>query len=285
MRLCRFDDNRFGVVEGDTIADVTAVLESLPPIRYPARYEDPVIAALPQLLPRFKEAAKTAQRVKLSGVRLLNPVAMPGKIIGAPANYMKHVAEVAADKQINQGVVGKTIDDLGLFLKAGTSAVGPSEGLKIHFPDRRTDHEGELIAVIGKAGKNIPYDKALDYVAGYTLGLDMTLRGVEDRSLRKSIDSYAVIGPWFVTADEIPNPDDVRIWLDVNGERRQDSSTKFMIFDTRKLISYASRFYTLLPGDVIMTGTPEGVAPVVAGDVIEVTVPEVGTLRVEVSAA
>jgi 2,4-didehydro-3-deoxy-L-rhamnonate hydrolase len=163
--------------------------------------------------------------------------------------------------------------------------VGPSEGLKIHFPDRRTDHEGELIAVIGKAGKNIPYERALEYVAGYTLGLDMTLRGAEDRSLRKSIDSYAVIGPWFVTADEIPDPDNVRIWLDVNGVRRQDSSTKYMIFDTRKLISYASRFYTLLPGDIIMTGTPEGVAPVVAGDLIELTVPEVGTLRVKVSAA
>jgi 2-keto-4-pentenoate hydratase/2-oxohepta-3-ene-1,7-dioic acid hydratase in catechol pathway len=282
MRLCRFDENRFGIVEGDTIADVTDVVRGLPPMHYPAPLYDPMIAALPDLMPRMMAAAKTAPRKKISDVKLKCPVAMPGKIIGAPANYMKHVAEVAADKQINQGVVGKTIDDLGLFLKAGTSVVGPSEGLQVHFPERRTDHEGELVAVIGKAGKNIPRDKALEYVAGYTLGLDMTLRGAEDRSLRKSADSYAVIGPWFVSADEIENPDDLALTLDVNGTRRQDSSTKYMIFDTRKLIWYASQFYTLQPGDLIMTGTPEGVAPVVAGDLIEFTMPAIGTLRVEV---
>ena len=119
---------------------------------------------------------------------------------------------------------------------------------------------------------------------GYTLGLDMTLRGAEDRSLRKSVDSYAVMGPWMVTADEIADPNDVRLWLDVNGEKRQDSSTSYMIFNTQKLIAYASRFYTLQPGDLIMTGTPEGVAPVVPGDTIALTVPEIGTLSIAVRA-
>lgn len=283
MRLCRFEPNRFGVVDGEMVADVTElVLGSLPPLTYPAVQGDPVIAALPALLPKLREAMAKAPRKALADVRLLSPVGMAGKIIGAPANYMKHVAEVAADKAINQGVVGKTIDDLGLFLKAGSSVVGPGEGLKIHFPDRRTDHEGELVAIIGKGGKNIAYENALDHVFGYTLGLDMTLRGAEDRSLRKSVDSYAVMGPWMVTADEIADPNDVRLWLDVNGERRQDSNTSYMIFNTQKLISYASRFYTLQPGDLIMTGTPEGVAPVVAGDTIELTVPEIGTMRVAV---
>ena len=268
MRLCRFEPNRFGVIEGETVADVTElVLGSLPPLVYPVTAGDPVIAALPSLLPKLREAAAKAPRKPLAEVRLLSPVGMPGKIIGAPANYMKHVAEVAADKQINQGVVGKTIDDLGLFLKAGTSVVGPAEGIAIHFPDRRTDHEGEL-----------------DHVFGYTLGLDMTLRGAEDRSLRKSVDSYAVMGPWMVTADEIADPNDVRLWLDVNGEKRQDSSTSYMIFNTQKLIAYASRFYTLQPGDLIMTGTPEGVAPVVPGDTIALTVPEIGTLSIAVRA-
>lgn len=285
MRLCRFEPNRFGVIEGETVADVTElVLGSLPPLVYPLTAGDPVIAALPGLLPKLREAAAKAPRKPLADVRLLSPVGMPGKVIGAPANYMKHVAEVAADKQINQGVVGKTIDDLGLFLKAGTSIVGPAEGIAIHFPDRRTDHEGELVAVIGKAGKNIAYEDALDHVFGYTLGLDMTLRGAEDRSLRKSVDSYAVMGPWMVTADEIADPNDVRLWLDVNGERRQDSSTSYMIFNTQKLIAYASRFYTLQPGDLIMTGTPEGVAPVVPGDTIALTVPEIGTLSIAVRA-
>ncbi|MDH7797617.1 MULTISPECIES: fumarylacetoacetate hydrolase family protein [unclassified Beijerinckia] len=283
MRLCRFEPNRFGVIEGEWIADVTElVLGSLPPLVYPATAGDPLIAALPGLLPRIREAAAKAPRKALADVRLLSPVGMPGKIIGAPANYMKHVAEVAADKAINQGVVGKTIDDLGLFLKAGTSVVGPSAGIEVHFADRRTDHEGELVAIIGKGGKDIPYEKALDHVFGYTLGLDMTLRGAEDRSLRKSVDSYAVMGPWMVTADEIADPNAVDLWLDVNGERRQESSTSYMIFNTQKLIAYASRFYTLQPGDLIMTGTPEGVAPVVPGDTIALTVPEIGTMHVQV---
>ncbi len=285
MRLCRFDGNRFGVVEGDEIADVTEIIGTLPLMKYPAPPYDPLIASLADLLPRIREAAKVAPRLKITAVKLLCPIGMPGKIIGAPANYMKHVAEVAADKQINQGVVGKTIDDLGLFLKAGTSVVGPSDGIQIHFPERRTDHEGELVAVIGKTGKNIPLERALEYVAGYTLGLDMTLRGPEDRSLRKSVDSYAVIGPYFVTADEIADPDDLALTLDVNGIRRQDSSTKYMIFNTRKLIWYASQFYTLQAGDLIMTGTPEGVAPVVGGDTIELTMPAIGSLRVKVRSA
>jgi len=285
MRLCRFDDNRLGVVDGDTISDVSEILDRLPAMSYPASMHDPLIVALPALLPEIRRLAAKAVKVPAASVRLLSPVGMPGKIIGAPANYMKHVAEVAADKAINQGVVGKTIDDLGLFLKAGSSVVGPGAGLEVHFPDRRTDHEGELVAVIGKAGKNIPYDKALEHVFGYTLGLDMTLRGAEDRSLRKSVDTYAVIGPWLVTADEIADPNKLDLRLDVNGGMRQHSSTAYMIFDVQKLISYASRFYTLQPGDLIMTGTPEGVAPVVPGDVIELTMPEIGTMRVDVRAS
>lgn len=281
MRLCRYDEGRLGVVEGSEIADVTAVLQRLPAMRYPYPPGDPLIAALPQLRGEIAELAKGASRVPLDSVRLLSPIAMPGKIIGAPANYMKHIEEVAVDPQINQGVVNKTIDTLGLFLKAGSSLVGPSEGMR-PFPDRRTDHEAELVAVIGKAGKDIPYDEAMDYVAGYALGLDMTVRGPEDRSLRKSIDTYAVLGPWFVTADEIADPGKLTIQLRVNGELRQDSTTGHMIFDTPKLISYASRFYTLQPGDLIYTGTPEGVSPVTPGDVMEVTIPEIGTMRVAV---
>ena len=109
---------------------------------------------------------------------------------------------------------------------SNSSIVGPSEGIPIRFLDRTNEHEIELVAVIGKQGSNIPKDKAKDFIAGYTLGLDMTCRGGEDRSFRKSIDGYSVLGPWFVTADEIANPDDLKITLTNNGEVKQIAETR-----------------------------------------------------------
>ena len=109
----------------------------------------------------------------------------------------------------------------------------------------------------------------MDHIAGYCVGLDMSVRGAEDRSFRKSIDSYSVLGPWLVTPDELREPDSVDFTLKVNGEVRQQSNTRHLIFKTRKLIAWASNWYTLYPGDVIMTGTPEGVSPVGPGDVMD----------------
>jgi len=125
-------------------------------------------------------------------------------------------------------------------------------------------------------------EEALGYVAGYTVGLDMTVRGTEARSFRKSIDTYTVIGPWFVTADEIAEPGNLSLELTVNGELRQRSNTSHLIFDVPRLIEYASSFYTLYPGDLIMTGTPEGVGPVRAGDTINATVAGIGSITVAV---
>jgi 2-keto-4-pentenoate hydratase/2-oxohepta-3-ene-1,7-dioic acid hydratase in catechol pathway len=113
----------------------------------------------------------------------------------------------------------------------------------------------------------------------------MTVRGTEDRSFRKSVDTYAVLGPWLVTRDEIPDPDDVGFRLTVNGEPRQESNTKMLIFHVRKLIAWASRWYALAPGDIIMTGTPEGVGPVEPGDTMECFMDGIGSMRVAVRAA
>jgi 2,4-diketo-3-deoxy-L-fuconate hydrolase len=138
------------------------------------------------------------------------------------------------------------------------------------------------VVVIGRAGSDIAEERALDHIAGYTLGLDMTLRGPEDRSFRKSIDTYAVLGPWLVTAEEIPDPDNVDFSLAVNGEVRQDANTSDLIYGIRKLIAYGSSFYTLLPGDVIYTGSPEGVSPVKPGDVMVARSPAIGSMEVKV---
>jgi 2-keto-4-pentenoate hydratase/2-oxohepta-3-ene-1,7-dioic acid hydratase in catechol pathway len=199
-------------------------------------------------------------------------------------NYQLHINESIADTGISMGRVPLAIGDAGLFLKNPTSLIGPDENVSVRFPDRRTDHEIELGIIIGKTCDNVPRADALDYVAGYAIALDMTVRGKEDRSFRKSIDSYSVLGPWLVTADEIPNPDELDLEIRVNGQTKQKSNTKNLIYDIRKLIEWASEWYTLYPGDILMTGTPEGVGPVKPGDVLECTIERIGTMNVRVGA-
>lgn len=285
MKICRFDDNRLGLVEGGEVLDVSGALAVLPALRYPVPPGDLLIAHLDEVAARARALAAKAPRKPLASVRLLSPVANPPKIIGAPVNYLKHQAEATADRSISFGREVKTIDEYGLFLKASTSLVGPGEGVALRFTDRRNDHEVELAVVVGKGGDRIPRARAMDHIAGYAIGLDMTVRGTEDRSQRKSIDSYSVLGPWLVTKDEIENPGNLNLSIAVNGEPRQASSTRFLIFDVPKLIEYASSFYTLHPGDVIMTGTPEGVGSVKPGDVMHCEVEGVGAMEVKVRAA
>jgi 2-keto-4-pentenoate hydratase/2-oxohepta-3-ene-1,7-dioic acid hydratase in catechol pathway len=287
MRLCRFDEGRLGVVDGGQVRDVTAALEVLPTFRYPFPSYDVLVANLPRVVARARMLRDEAPSVTLDRVRLLSPVANPGKIIAAPVNYQKHLDEVKSDVQIhaNNPAHTITIQQAGVFLKASSSLVGPGEGVGICKPERRTDHEVELAVVIGKPASGVRAGDALDYVAGYTIGLDISIRGSEDRSLRKSPDSYTVLGPWLVTADEIPDPGALDLQIAVNGELRQQSNTKYMILGVPELIEMASSFYTLHPGDVILTGTPEGVSPIEPGDRIVATVERIGTMEVAVRAA
>jgi 2-keto-4-pentenoate hydratase/2-oxohepta-3-ene-1,7-dioic acid hydratase in catechol pathway len=145
------------------------------------------------------------------------------------------------------------------------------------------DHEVELAAIIGREGEHISASQALEFVAGYSIALDMSIRGPEDRSWRKSFDTFSVLGPWLVTTDELRDPSRLDLAISVNGQKRQSSNTRALIFDIPKLISYASFAYRLYPGDIIMTGTPEGVGPVVPGDVMECYVEGVGRMSVNVS--
>jgi 2-keto-4-pentenoate hydratase/2-oxohepta-3-ene-1,7-dioic acid hydratase in catechol pathway len=128
----------------------------------------------------------------------------------------------------------------------------------------------------------VPRAEALDHVAAYTIGIDVSIRGSEDRSLRKSADSYTVLGPWLVTADEIPDPGALDLEIAVNGERRQKSNTKYLILGVAELVEMASSFYTLHPGDVVLTGTPEGVSPIAPGDHIVATIERIGTMDIDV---
>lgn len=281
MKLCRYDAERIGIVQDDRVVDVTDALSVLGELRWPAPPGDWLVANL-DAFRAAAEALNEGPSRPLAELELLSPVANPSKIVGAPVNYAKHLDESREDKGIHFDRDIKTIDHYGLFLKAGSSLVGPSEGVALRFPDRRNDHEVELVAVIGRRADRVSRDEALDFIAGYTIGLDMTVRGTEDRSLRKSIDTYTVIGPWLVTADEVDDPGTLDLELSVNGELRQCSNTSHLIFDVPRLIEYASSFYTLYPGDLIMTGTPEGVGPVRAGDSITATVAGIGSMTVAV---
>jgi 2-keto-4-pentenoate hydratase/2-oxohepta-3-ene-1,7-dioic acid hydratase in catechol pathway len=283
MKICRYDDQRVGLVQGDTVRDVTSVLEELGRFAYPLPRFDPFIAKLDSLKPKIEAAARAAKPVPLDQVKLLAPVANPGKIIAAPVNYTKHLQEALADKGIHHGKLVDEIRKAGMFLKAASAAVGPGEGVKLVHTDRRNDHEVELALVIGRTAKNVSAEDAPACIAGFCIGLDMTIRGPEERSLRKSPDSYCVLGPWLVTPDELGDPGRLQLSLTVNGEPRQDASTSDLILGVGELIAWGSSFYTLHPGDVILTGTPQGVGPVKAGDTMLAQIERIGAMLVKIS--
>jgi len=285
MKLCRFNDNRLGIVEGNTVRDVSEALSVLPQSRYPFPRHDVLIEHLPQVRKAAAELGANAPVLALSDVKLLSPIGNVGKVIAAPVNYKKHLAEVLGDPQIHNDKQIDHIQRAGLFLKATSSIVGPSEGIALRKLERRNDHEVELAVVIGKTADNVSREEALNYVAGYCIGLDITIRGPEERSLRKSPDSYTVLGPWLVTSDEIVNPGALEFSIKVNGEERQHSNTRELILGVAELIEFASSFYTLQPGDVIITGTPEGVASIKPGDVMLAEIEGIGSMQVAVRAA
>ena len=170
MKICRFDDNRLGLVSDDGVRDVTGALSKLPSATYPYPKHDALIAALPKLK---KHLVAKGKGKPVSKVKLLSPVANPGKIIAAPVNYTKHLQEALADKGIHHGNLVQEIHKVGMFLKATSAVVGPSEGVKLIHTDRRNDHEVELAIVIGKAAKNVKAAQALDCIAGYCIGLEI----------------------------------------------------------------------------------------------------------------
>lgn len=282
MKLCFFNNNRLGLVEANTVYDVSEALGQLPTSGYPYPQTDALITNLEQLTPEIIRLREGASSFPLNEVTLLSPVANPGKIVAAPVNYQAHLDEAIADPATFTRANVRKIQETGLFLKATSSLIGAGQQVVIGLPERRTDHEIELVAVIGKRAKNVSARDALSYVAGYSIGLDITIRGPEERSLRKSLDTYTVLGPWLVTADELSDPHALEMVLDINGEKRQHANTSDLIMDVAELIEFASQYYTLEPGDLLFTGTPEGVAPIVAGDRINARIDNIGQLSVEV---
>jgi 2,4-didehydro-3-deoxy-L-rhamnonate hydrolase len=278
MRICRYQLDRsgpilVGLVEEDMVYDVTAAADVLPTLRWPVPPGDLFIANLEMLRPAILALKAKVAPVPVACVLLKSPVANPGKFLCGAGNHVS-VLERGGDPVA-----------LGLLFKMTSAAAGPSDGVELRWTDRVTFHEMELAIIIGKQGTLIPAAAALDYVAGYAIGIDMTMQGKEFPSFGKSFDSYGVIGPWMVTADEIPDPSILNYELSVNGEARQTDSVGNLILDVPHLIEHVASIMTLHPGDVIFSGTPPiSVGPVVPGDVMQARLDCVGEMTVTVRA-
>jgi 2-keto-4-pentenoate hydratase/2-oxohepta-3-ene-1,7-dioic acid hydratase in catechol pathway len=277
VRLVVFDDNRVGLLRDGTVVDVSDLVGAGGG-RWPPVFLLGAIAEFERLRPRLLEALRDRPGVPVDRVRLRAPVVFPSKVIAAPVNYRLHIEEM---RPLVKGEL-HAIERYGLFLKAPSSIVGPGATVELPFPERRTDHEVELGVVIGRTARNVPIGDAMGYVFGYTGVMDVTVRGDEDRSTRKSFDTFTPVGPVLVTADEIPDPHALQLQLWVNGERRQNGNTRDMIWNVPKLVEYASHVMTLNPGDLLSTGTPDGVGPLRPGDEVTMEVERVGRLSVRV---
>lgn len=282
MKLAVFNDYRIGLVEGDAVRDVTGALpqflDALPEQRmnWLIANWDSLRAALP---------GQAGETLPLSAVELLPPNPAPAHVFAAPANYRKHIGELGS-RAVTKG--GRSAREQGFFLKAPGSLVGAGGAIELpRGSERRFDHETELAVIIGKAGRNVPREQAMDYVFGYACLIDATMRiekdvAEEERSMRKSFATFTPLGPWLVTADEVAEPQALSNQLWVNGELRQSANTAEMIVGIAELIELVSSVLPLRPGDVLATGTPEGVGPFQAGDTVRIAIEGVGDMTLPV---
>ena len=288
MKLVSFNDFCVGAVDGGRVADLGVLVPH-------------ALDAFPQLRMRWlienwagikdevqEQVASGAGSHRLGAVRLLAPVPAPGLVFAAPVNYQKHIGELA-ERAVSKK--GRSAREQGFFLKAPASVVGASEGITLpKGSQRRFDHESELAVVIGQGGRNIRRESAMEHVFGYTCLMDLTMRiepgtGEEERSMRKSFASFTPMGPWLVTADEVGDSGSLRNTLSVNGDVRQNANTSELIVGVAELIELISSVLPLQPGDVIATGTPDGVGPIVAGDEVTIEIERVGSMTLKVQEA
>jgi 2-keto-4-pentenoate hydratase/2-oxohepta-3-ene-1,7-dioic acid hydratase in catechol pathway len=273
VRIASFSGQRIGVITGDSIVDVSDLLGdqrgTWPPLDM-VRF----IAAYARDLESVRARSERGEPVPLASVHLETPVQWPHKLIAYPANYAEHITEMASKNRA---------DINGFFLKAPSSLAGPGDAIVLPaIPGAEIHHECEVAIIIGTGGRHIPESEALDHVFGYSCLLDMTIRGRQERVMRKSYDTFTPVGPWITTADEIADPGQLDMWLTVNGQLRQQANTRDLILGMQQMISLASTVMTLHPGDIIATGTCSGVGPVADGDLVSIHVPAVGSMDIPV---
>ncbi len=284
MKIASFDQHRIGLVEGDEVYDVTAALPAALDL-LPQQRVNWLVGHWAQLQPALQQARAAASALPLAGVQLLPANPCPPHVFAAPANYQKHIGELGTRVVTKKG---RSAREQGFFLKAPGSLVGAGGRVLLpHGSTRRFDHESELAVIIGRPGRDIARAQAMQHVFGYACLIDATMRiepGVaeEERSMRKSFEGFTPLGPWLVTADEVPDPQALANRLWVNDELRQQANTAEMIVGIAELIELISSVLPLQAGDVIATGTPEGVGPFAPGDRLRIEIEHVGVMQLSV---
>jgi 2-keto-4-pentenoate hydratase/2-oxohepta-3-ene-1,7-dioic acid hydratase in catechol pathway len=258
VRIARYttgDDPRFGMVTGDIddfgIPDEGSVVTAL--------VGDPLYVGL----------QPTDEQVRLADVRLLSPVLPRSKVVGIGKNYAAHAAEMGSEVP----------EEPLMFLKPNTSVVGPGDPIFYPRQSSNVHFEGELAVVIGRICRDVPVERWKDVVHGFTVANDVTARDLQKKdgqfTRAKGFDSFCPLGPWIETELDVS---DLRVQTFLDGEVKQDGRTSDLIFDVPSLIAHVSSVMTLLPGDVILTGTPEGVGPMNVGDEVEISIQGIGNL-------
>jgi len=278
VKIVRYEDHdgaKLGAVKGEGIIDLGH--------RFPSLSDNAI-----ELIEQWRDLKREVQRIVAQGapdvalakVRLLAPMARPGKVMGIGLNYADHIKESGQETPRHQV----------WFTKAVTAINGPFDPIEIPRASPMVDYEAELVVVVGKRCRHVPKESAAEVIFGYCAGNDVSVRDWQLRTpqwvLGKSFDTHAPIGPWIVTADELGNPHTIGIRCFVNGERRQNSNTENLVFDVYDQIAHLSEAMTLEPGDLIFTGTPGGVGGAMrppkflkAGDKARVEIDRIGAIE------
>jgi 2-keto-4-pentenoate hydratase/2-oxohepta-3-ene-1,7-dioic acid hydratase in catechol pathway len=259
VRIVRFStgsDPRFGIIGADADGTTTVAVSEGDPL--------------------YQGISLTGERIALDEVRLLAPVIPRSKVVCVGKNYPAHAQELAVNIGGDDGNTGQ---EPLIFLKPNTSVVGPSDAIIYPNSSREVHHESELAVVIGRLCKDVPPARASEVILGYTCANDVTARDLQRRdgqwTRAKSFDSFCPLGPWLVTDLD---PSDLAIDCTVNGQLRQSARTSEMVHSVADIITFVSTVMSLLPGDVVLTGTPAGVGPLTVGDEVSVTIEGIGTL-------
>jgi 2-keto-4-pentenoate hydratase/2-oxohepta-3-ene-1,7-dioic acid hydratase in catechol pathway len=292
MKICHYNDHEAGVVQDDRVYPIGQTLVGAGHLRQGYAMEEVInaLANQPEAMQCVRQALK-GRSVPLAQVQLLPPLENPPSIWAAAANYKDHQAEMkAASGGPDRSDFSK--DDLmaEFFLKPSSSIVGPGGTIVIPKISNHVDYEAELCAVIGRKARNLSEAQALDCVFGYTICWDISQRDPwgrnrqNTRNIRKGFDTFTALGPWIVTKDELPEPQDTRILVELNGRHVMTAHTKDMICGVRDHIRFLSSVLTLRPGDLITTGTPAGVAKLAPGDKLKGRIEKIGEMTLNVAA-
>jgi 2-keto-4-pentenoate hydratase/2-oxohepta-3-ene-1,7-dioic acid hydratase in catechol pathway len=293
MKICHYDENQAGAVVGERVHPIGAALVAAGHLR-PGYSMLEVIDALanrPGAMQCARDALRPTASVPLGSVRLLAPILNPPSLWAAAANYKAHQAEMrAASGGPSRAELTKDELMAEFFLKPASSIIGPGDTIVIPRISNHVDFEAELCAVIGKRARRVSEEQALDHVFGYTICWDISQRDPwgrdrqNTRNIRKGFDTFTALGPWIVTKDELPEPQDTRIEVELNGKHVMTAHTKDMICGLRDHIRFLSGVLTLRPGDLITTGTPAGVAKLAPGDKLKGRIERIGEMTLNVEA-